>query len=45
MDCFALHNFIGDSNLHDKAFEMCDANEYYMPRASNAAAQTKGMTR
>jgi hypothetical protein len=29
MACFALHNFIRDSNLRDKEFERCDADEQY----------------
>jgi hypothetical protein len=32
---FALHNFIRNSELHDKEFEKCDADEKYMSRASN----------
>jgi hypothetical protein len=30
MACFALHNFIRDSNLRDKEFERCDTNEDYL---------------
>jgi hypothetical protein len=26
-----LHNWIRDSNLHDKKFSKCDQNENYMP--------------
>jgi hypothetical protein len=33
--CFALHNFIRDSQLEDKEFRRCDADENYMPRGSN----------
>jgi hypothetical protein len=39
--CFALHNFIRDSQLHDKEFERCDADEEYMPGASNVEEQTQ----
>jgi hypothetical protein len=41
MACIALHNFICDSQLHDKEFERCDADEEYMPRTSNEATQTQ----
>ena len=27
-----LHNFIRDSNLRDKQFDRCDADEDYMPK-------------
>jgi hypothetical protein len=30
MACLALHNFICESNLHDKEFEKCDTNEDYL---------------
>jgi hypothetical protein len=33
--CFALHNFIRDSQLRDKEFERCNADDEYMSRASN----------
>jgi hypothetical protein len=39
--CFALHNFIRDSQLRDKKFERCDVDEEYMPRASNVEEQTQ----
>ena len=29
--CMALHNWIRESNLHDKEFYKCDQNENYMP--------------
>ena len=29
--CMTLHNFIRDSNLCDKEFDKCDADENYMP--------------
>jgi hypothetical protein len=29
--CIALHNWIRESNLHDKEFYKCDQNENYMP--------------
>jgi hypothetical protein len=35
MACFALHNFIRESQLRDKEFERCDADDEYMPGASN----------
>jgi hypothetical protein len=30
MACLALHNFIRDSNLRDKEFDRCDADEDYL---------------
>lgn len=30
--CCVLHNFIRDSNLRDKQFDRCDADEDYMPK-------------
>ena len=30
--CIALHNFIRDSNLRDKQFDRCDADENYLPK-------------
>jgi hypothetical protein len=33
--CFALHNFIRESQLHDKMFERCVVDDGYMPGASN----------
>nr|AYC81222.1 transposase [Oryza sativa Indica Group] len=30
MACLALHNFVRDSNLRDKEFERCDADEDYL---------------
>jgi hypothetical protein len=28
--CMALHNFIRESNLHDRLFDRCDADEDYL---------------
>jgi hypothetical protein len=39
--CFALHNFIRDSNLHDKEFERCDADEQYLVPSISGTAQTQ----
>jgi hypothetical protein len=39
ISCFALHNFIHDSKLHDKEFERCDADDKYMHGASNVEDQ------
>jgi hypothetical protein len=39
--CFALHNFIRDSELHDKEFERCDTDDEYMSRASNVEDQSQ----
>jgi hypothetical protein len=39
--CFALHNFIRDSQLRDKEFGRCDADEEYMPGGSNVEEQTQ----
>jgi hypothetical protein len=30
MACLALHNFICESNLRDKEFDKCDADEDYL---------------
>ena len=30
MACLTLHNFVRDSNLRDKEFERCDADEDYL---------------
>jgi hypothetical protein len=37
---FALYNFIRDSNLHDKEFERCDADEQYLVPSISGTAQT-----
>jgi hypothetical protein len=34
--CMALHNFIRDSQLHDKEFDECDANEEYLLQEPSA---------
>jgi hypothetical protein len=39
ISCFALHNFIRDSQFHGKEFEMCDADDEYMPKAPNVEDQ------
>jgi hypothetical protein len=39
--CFALHNFIRDSNLRDKKFEKCDADEQYLVPSISGMAQTQ----
>jgi hypothetical protein len=39
MACFDLHNFIRDSNLHDKEFERCDADEQYLVPSISGTAQ------
>jgi hypothetical protein len=39
--CFALHNFIRDSNLRDKEFERCDADEQYLVPSISGTAQTQ----
>jgi hypothetical protein len=39
MACFALHNFIRDSNLRDKEFERCDADEQYLVPSISGTAQ------
>ena len=41
MTCFALHNFIRESQLRDKEFERCDVDDDYMPGASNDEDQTQ----
>ena len=38
----ALHNFIRDSNLRDKEFERCDANEEYLVQQISDTTQTQG---
>jgi hypothetical protein len=40
MACFALHNFIRDSNLRDKKFERCDADEQYLVPFTSGTVQT-----
>jgi hypothetical protein len=39
--CFALHNFIRDSNLCDKKFERCDVDEQYSVPSISGTAQIK----
>jgi hypothetical protein len=39
MACFALHNFIRDSNLRDKEFERYDADERYLVPSISGTAQ------
>jgi hypothetical protein len=41
MACFALHNFICDSNLRDKEFQRCDADEQYLVPSISGTAQIK----
>jgi hypothetical protein len=43
MVCFALHNFIRDSNLRDNKFERCDADEQYLVPSITGKAQHKKM--
>ena len=40
--CLALHNFIRDSNLRDKEFERCDADEEYLVQETSGTTQTQG---
>ena len=40
--CLALHNFIFDSNLRDKEFERCDADEEYLVQETSGTTQTQG---
>ena len=40
--CLALHNFICDSNLRDKEFERCDADEEYLVQETSGTTQTHG---
>jgi hypothetical protein len=40
--CLALHNVIHDSNLHDKEFERCDADEEYLVQETSGRTQTQG---
>ena len=40
--CLALHNFIRDSNLRDKEFERCDADEDYLVQHTGGTKQTQG---
>ena len=42
MACLALHNFIRDSNLRDKEFERCDADEEYLVQHTSGTTQTQG---
>jgi hypothetical protein len=40
MAYFALYNFMCDSNLRDKKFERCDADEQYLVPSISGTAQT-----
>jgi hypothetical protein len=40
--CIALHNFIRDSNLHDKQFDHCDADENYVPKVQRQSITLPG---
>ena len=40
--CMALHNFIRESNLHDKVFDRCDADEDYLLQETCGTTQTQG---
>ena len=40
--CLVLHNFILDSNLRDKEFERCDADEEYLVQETSGTTQTQG---
>ena len=40
--CLTLHNFIRDSNLRDKEFERCDADEQYLVQETSGTTQTQG---
>ena len=40
--CIALHNFIRDSNLHDKQFARCDSDENYIPKVQRQAVTLAG---
>jgi len=40
--CMALHNFIHESNLHDKVFDRCDADEDYLLQETCGTTQTQG---
>jgi hypothetical protein len=42
MAWFVLYNFIRDSNLRDKKFERCDANERYLVPSTSGSVQTEG---
>jgi hypothetical protein len=41
MVCFALHNFIHNSNLRDNEFERHDADEHYLVPSISGPAQTQ----
>jgi hypothetical protein len=42
--CIALHNFIRDSNLHDKQFDLCDSDENYIPKVQRQSVTLVGDT-
>jgi hypothetical protein len=42
MTCLALHNFICDSQLRDKEFERCDADEDYLVQETSDTTETEG---
>jgi hypothetical protein len=39
LTCIALHNFIRESNLHDRLFDGCDADEDYLVQQTFGIAQ------
>ena len=42
--CIALHNFIRDSQLRDKQFDRCDADENYIPKVQRQSVPLVGDT-
>ena len=43
MACLALHNFIRDSNLRDKKFDRCDADEDYLLQSGTTEYESQDM--
>lgn len=40
--CMALHNFIRESAMTDRDFDMCDCNEDYMPMSASSSSHQSG---
>ena len=43
MACLALHNFIRDSNLRDKKFDRCDADEDYLLQSGTTEYESQDL--
>jgi hypothetical protein len=43
MTCLALHNFIRESNLCDKEFDRCDADEDYLLQSDTTEDESEDL--